>query len=58
MRVHIYRQTEGKVALLFEPSLGKHKVPVLVKGLSRSEVRGQAAKEVAAMRGEKSPAPG
>lgn len=58
MRVHIYKGSGDGVALLFEPARGKHKIPVLVQGVSREDVKEVTARNVAKMRGSPLPGPG
>lgn len=47
MRVLVYKAKEGKQDVLVQPSLGQGKPPVLLKGLTRENLKQEVAKAVA-----------
>lgn len=57
MRVHIYKEPEGKVSVFIEPSPGKGRPPVLLQNLTPANVREKVLPVLMAARAPKEPRP-
>ncbi len=52
MRVHVFKGPHHEVALLIEPSRGKHQVPVFLPVMTKEEAKKAVEAAVAEMRGD------
>ena len=55
MRVRVYKTDEGELIALITPSPGKGKPPVLIRGITSTNVIDKVLPEVLAMRAPRSP---